>query len=134
MKEFRWHKIHLPVFFILCFTVSVVPTIIFFFTLYSFQHSDLWNPFLRNFARFWLSFADNVTTETYSFVYLIVKMISFVRVRIKRDHTLSMYKRAAAAQRVFVGTMKYFWHILMGHKNFFKIFDGPWNIFYVLFS
>ena len=27
--------------------------------------------------------------------------------------------------RVFVGAMKYFRHILMGHEIFFKIFDGP---------
>ena len=30
--------------------------------------------------------------------------------------------------RVFVGAMKYFRHILMGHEIFFKIFDGPRNI------
>ena len=29
----------------------------------------------------------------------------------------------------FVGAMKYFRHILMGHEIFFKIFDGPQNIF-----
>ena len=32
-------------------------------------------------------------------------------------------------RRVFVGAMKYFRHILMGHEIFFKIFDGSWNIF-----
>ena len=32
-------------------------------------------------------------------------------------------------QRVFVGAMKYFRHKLMGHEIFFKIFDGPKNIF-----
>ena len=32
-------------------------------------------------------------------------------------------------QRVFVGFMKYFRHILMGHEIYFKIFDGPQNIF-----
>ena len=25
--------------------------------------------------------------------------------------------------------MKYFWHILMSHEIFFKIFDGPQSIF-----
>ena len=30
---------------------------------------------------------------------------------------------------VFVGAMKYFRHILMGHEIFFKVFDGPQNIF-----
>ena len=30
---------------------------------------------------------------------------------------------------VFVWVMKYFRHILMGHEIFFKIFDGPQNIF-----
>ena len=30
---------------------------------------------------------------------------------------------------VLLGLMKYFKHILMGHKIFFKIFDGPQNIF-----
>ena len=29
----------------------------------------------------------------------------------------------------FCGVMKYFMHILMGHEIFFKIFDGPRNIF-----
>ena len=28
-----------------------------------------------------------------------------------------------------MGVMKYFRHILMGHETFFKIFDGPQNIF-----
>ena len=28
-----------------------------------------------------------------------------------------------------MGVMKYFKHILMGHEIFFKIFDGPRNIF-----
>ena len=31
--------------------------------------------------------------------------------------------------RVFVGVMKNFRHILMGHEIFFKIFDGSQNIF-----
>ena len=30
---------------------------------------------------------------------------------------------------VFVGVMKYFRHMLMGHEIFFKIFDEPRNIF-----
>ena len=30
---------------------------------------------------------------------------------------------------VFVGAMKYFRHIFMGHEIFFKVFDGPRNIF-----
>ena len=39
----------------------------------------------------------------------------------------------------FFGVMKYFRHILMGHKIFFKIFDGSQNIslcsiFVILFS
>ena len=29
----------------------------------------------------------------------------------------------------FGGVVKYFKHILMGHEIFFKIFDGPKNIF-----
>ena len=28
-----------------------------------------------------------------------------------------------------MGVMKYFRHVLMGHEIFFKIFDGPENIF-----
>ena len=32
-------------------------------------------------------------------------------------------------QKIFVGLMKYFRHIVMGHEIFFKIFDGPQNIF-----
>ena len=42
------------------------------------------------------------------------------------DHTLSMKE---GGRRVFVGVMKYCRHILMGHEIFFKIFDGPQNIF-----
>ena len=34
---------------------------------------------------------------------------------------------------VFVGAMKYFRHILMDHEIFFKIFDGPRNIFLCFF-
>ena len=30
-----------------------------------------------------------------------------------------------------MGFMKYFRHILMGHETFFKIFDGPQNIFFM---
>ena len=45
-------------------------------------------------------------------------------------------KYARRGQMVFVGgggrgwgvVMKYFRHILIGHKIFFKIFDGPQNI------
>ena len=32
-------------------------------------------------------------------------------------------------QRIFVGVMKYFRHILMEHEIFFIIFDGQKNIF-----
>ena len=38
-------------------------------------------------------------------------------------------RKERECQRVFVGGMKYFRHILMGHERFFKIFDGPRNIF-----
>ena len=37
--------------------------------------------------------------------------------------------KGGGGQRVFVGAMKYFRHILMGHEIFFKIFDGSRNIF-----
>ena len=49
-----------------------------------------------------------------------------------RDHTL---RRGVGGgeQRVFVGAMKYFRHILMGHEVFFKIFDGPQNILCSIF-
>ena len=30
-----------------------------------------------------------------------------------------------------MGFMKYFRHILMSHETFFKIFDGPQNIFFM---
>ena len=33
-----------------------------------------------------------------------------------------------------VGVMKHFRHILIGHEIFFKVFDAPQNISYVLFS
>ena len=39
------------------------------------------------------------------------------------------YVGREGGQRVFVGIMKYFRHILMGHEIFFKILDGPQNIF-----
>ena len=42
------------------------------------------------------------------------------------DRTLSMQE---GGRRVFVGIIKYFRHILMGHEIFFKIFDGLRNIF-----
>ena len=32
-------------------------------------------------------------------------------------------------RRVFVGVMKYFGHILMGHEIFYKVFNGLQNIF-----
>ena len=32
-------------------------------------------------------------------------------------------------RRVFVGVIKYFRDILMGHEIFFKIFNGPRNVF-----
>ena len=35
----------------------------------------------------------------------------------------------AGGRKVFAGVIKYFRHILMGHEIFFKIFDGPQNIF-----
>ena len=46
------------------------------FVLYSFQYIDLPNPLLRSFDNFWLSIADNMTTGTYNFESLIVKIIS----------------------------------------------------------
>ena len=48
-----------------------------------------------------------------------------------RDRTLSMYE---GGRSVFVGAMKHFRHILMGHEIFFKIFDGHKIFSYVLFS
>ena len=33
----------------------------------------------------------------------------------------------------FRGVMKYFKHILMGHENFFKIFEGPQNTLCFIF-
>ena len=39
------------------------------------------------------------------------------------------YVGGGGGQRVFVKAMKYLRHILMGHEIFFKIFDGPRNIF-----
>ena len=59
-----------------------------------------------------------------------------------RDRTFRMSEGGVegwGGWRVFVGVMKYFRHILMGHKIFFKIFDGSQNIslcsiFVILFS
>ena len=38
------------------------------------------------------------------------------------------------SQGVFVGVIKYFRHILMGHEIFFQIFDVPKTFSYALFS
>ena len=46
-----------------------------YFILYSFPCNDHSNPLLRSFDSFWLFFADYVTTGTYNFVPLIVKII-----------------------------------------------------------
>ena len=47
----------------------------------------------------------------------------------KRPYIKYVRGEERGCQRVFVGGMKYFRHILMGHERFFKIFDGPRNIF-----
>ena len=47
-----------------------------------------------------------------------------------RDRTLSMQE---GVRRVFGRVLKYFRHILMGHEILLEIFDGPQNIFHVLF-
>ena len=57
---------YLYLFVVFLFSLSV---------LYSFQKTDLSNPLLKAFDSFWLSFADKVTTWTYNFVSLIVKVI-----------------------------------------------------------
>ena len=58
----------------------------------------------------------------------ISAFIPFLRVTnyFLSDRTLSMLE---GGRRIFVGFMKCFRHILMGHEIFFKIFDGPRNIF-----
>ena len=45
------------------------------FVLHSFQYTDLSDPLLKGFDSFYSSFANKVTTGTYSFVYLIAKII-----------------------------------------------------------
>ena len=45
------------------------------YVFYLFQYTYLSNHLLRSFGRFSLSFADKVTTGTYNFVSLIVKII-----------------------------------------------------------
>ena len=45
-----------------------------------------------------------------------------------RDRTLIM-QEGGKGGRVFVGLIKYLRHILMSDEIFFKIFDGPQNIF-----
>ena len=47
-----------------------------------------------------------------------------------RDRTLSMEE---GDRRVFAEVLKYFRQILKGHEILWKIFDGPQNIFHVLF-
>ena len=39
------------------------------------------------------------------------------------------YVGGGGGRKVFVGVMKYFRYILMGHEIIFRIFDGPQNIF-----
>ena len=48
-----------------------------------------------------------------------------------RDYTISMKE---GGWRDFSGAVEYFRHMLMGHEILFKVFNGPQNIFYVLFS
>ena len=48
---------------------------LFTFSFISIPETDASNPLLRSFDTFGLSFADDVTTETYIFVSLIVKII-----------------------------------------------------------
>ena len=52
-----------------------------------------------------------------------------------RDHSIKYVEGGVGGEqgRAFEGTMKYFRYILMGHEIFFKIFNGPQNIFYILF-
>ena len=47
-------------------------------------------------------------------------------------HNGPYIKYIGGEQEDFAEIMKYFRHILMGHKKLLKIFDGPQNIFYVL--
>ena len=57
------------------FISSFVVFLLSLFILYSFQKTDPSNPLLRRFDSFWLSLADKVTTGTYIFVSLMVKII-----------------------------------------------------------
>ena len=45
-----------------------------------------------------------------------------------RDHTLSMQEGGLEG---FCGVTKYFSNILMDHKIFSKIFDGPQNVLFL---
>ena len=45
----------------------------------------------------------------------------------QNNSSWSIYERGWG--RVFVGVIKYFRHIMMGHEMFFKIVGGPQNIF-----
>ena len=62
------------------------------------------------------------------FVFIKDMLTTFLLIR---DCTLSMEE---GGRRVFVGVMKYFRHILMGHENFSKCLMGHEIFSYVLFS
>ena len=50
-----------------------------------------------------------------------------------RDRTLTCRTGEGGERKFFVGFMKFFRHILMGHEIFLKHFDGPQIFYYVLF-
>ena len=71
-------------------------------------------------------------TSTHHFVensaYLLLKIELLLTV-LSEGPYIKYVGEGWAGQMVFVGAMKYFRHILMGHEIFFKIFDEPRNIF-----
>ena len=52
--------------------------------LYSLQHTELSNTLLRSFGSFWWSFANKVTTWTYTFVSFVVKISTIIIISISR--------------------------------------------------
>ena len=67
--------------------------------------------------------------EIYFITITLKTNVNKIFFMVKRNFISGNFHFEFHVKRVFVGPIKYFRHILMGHKIFFKIFDGPRNIF-----
>ena len=83
---------------------------------------------------------DIYNISIYVYIYLSIYLSIYISIYIAFYHLkrnlisikgpyIKYVGAGGEGRRVFVGVIKYFRHILMGHEKFFKIFDGPQNIF-----